>query len=613
MKLLAGIVAAAAATAGVSAKDLWTVEGHAPAATSMSFHVAMKPQNMDKLDQILMDVSDPASPSYGQYKSLGELNALTASSEDTVRAVKSWLSSAGAVCHDKTGDILACKAKAADVEKMLGARVRVHRNGRTGARVARIVGDATVPAAVREHVRVIVGLRELPVPSKADLDWQHEGVKRSLQGGGDGLPAGSTLDVVPETLSTLYKISAPSNAAATTLGIVEYQSLGAYGAQDLSTFESEMGVSFGVNQTVGPFNQGQPAAESTLDVQYGGSLSQGTGAKVDITYMTYTGWVFEAASSWVSGESSLPSVLSNSYGWSETQQCQIAPNNPNCQSGSQAFVQAVNGLYQKLGAAGHTVMFSSGDAGAHGRSDSLCTGPQVHPAYPASSPYVVGVGATQLAAGAPSGGSAPVCSQVQCASGAAGTTEQVCSTATGALITSGGGFSAYGAALPFEADAVKAYLADPSNGPGSGNFNPAGSGYPDISANGHNYVIKLQGSNQQVDGTSASCPVSAAMFSLINAARAAAGQPALGFARPWIYKMAKEHPEAFTDMVGGNNNAGAYYSCSTGFKTVTGWDATTGWGTINFDKLLAADAAMMGYSISEEDIAAAVRSLRGSA
>jgi len=610
MKLLGAVLAAAATMAGVSGKELWVEEGAAPAATSMTFHVGLKAQNLDTLKSIVMDVSNPKSENYGKFKSLEELNKLTAATPETARAVKSWLASSGATCHEVTGDILRCKARATDVEKMLGTRVRVHRNGRTGARVARAVGDAIVPAHMREHLQVIVGLRELPVPSAADLKWQHSSLPMAVESS-TTLPQGSSLSVIPETLTSLYNIAAPSKASRTSLGIVEYQSLGAYGANDLSTFESEMDVNFAVNKTVGPFDQGSPAAESTLDVQYGGSLSQGMGAPVDITYMTYTGWVYEAASSWVSGESSLPAVLSNSYGWSETQQCQISPDAPACSSGSKAFVEAVNTLYQKLGAAGHTVMFSSGDAGAHGRSDAMCSGDAVHPAYPASSPYVVGVGATQLTADAAQGGSAPVCSQVQCASGAAGTTEQVCSTATGALITSGGGFSAYSDALDFEKDAIKSYLADASNGPGTGNFNAGGSMYPDVSANGHAYVIKLQGSNQQVDGTSASCPVTAAMFSLVNAQRVANNKPVLGFARPWIFQLASEHPEVFNDMVGGDNNAGEYFTCKTGFKVVKGPDAATGFGTINFDKLLSADAAMLGYEVSAADIDAAVKSLRG--
>jgi subtilase family serine protease len=101
------------------------------------------------------------------------------------------------------------------------------------------------------------------------------------------------------------------------------------------------------------------------------------------------------ASTWLSGSETVADVISNSYGWAEDQQCQISPNSQQCQSGgSQAFVDGVNTLYQKLGATGTTIVFASGDAGSHGRSDPLCSTSKTTPAFPASSPYVVAVGAT---------------------------------------------------------------------------------------------------------------------------------------------------------------------------------------------------------------------------
>jgi tripeptidyl-peptidase-1 len=39
-----------------------------------------------------------------------------------------------------------------------------------------------------------------------------------------------------------------------------------------------------------------------------------------------------------------------------------------------------------------------------------------------------------------------------------------------------------------------------------------------------------------ISGTSASCPLTSGIFSLVNDALIAAGKPALGFLNPWLYK-----------------------------------------------------------------------------
>jgi len=57
-----------------------------------------------------------------------------------------------------------------------------------------------------------------------------------------------------------------------------------------------------------------------------------------------------------------------------------------------------------------------------------------------------------------------------------------------------------------------------------------------------------------VDGTSASTPAVAGMFSLINEVLLGSGQPPLGFLNPALYQMASSSPSAFHDIVEGENN-----------------------------------------------------------
>ncbi|KAK5004370.1 hypothetical protein LTR28_009011 [Elasticomyces elasticus] len=111
-----------------------------------------------------------------------------------------------------------------------------------------------------------------------------------------------------------------------------------------------------------------------------------------------------------------------------------------------------------------------------------------------------------------------------------------------------------------------------------GLYNKSGRGYPDIAAQGYQYVITYDGVDLHVDGTSASTPTVASVISLVNDALLAAGKPVLGFLNPWLYSVGKD---GFTDVTNGSA-----LGCDTaGFPAKPGFDLVTGWGTPDFVKL----------------------------
>lgn len=165
--------------------------------------------------------------------------------------------------------------------------------------------------------------------------------------------------------------------------------------------------------------------------------------------------------------------------------------------------------------------------------------------------------------------------------------EVVCSYGTGALITSGGGFQSYFAMPAWQQTAVKAYLhAAGSTLPPRQYFNASNRAFPDVSALGHNYLIydSSQGGATDVDGTSASTPVFAAMVALWNSQRLVAGKSTLGHVAPLMYQIYAANPAAFNDVVVGDNKC-TESCCSMGFTATAGWDAATGLGTPNWSKI----------------------------
>ncbi|KAA6409887.1 MAG: subtilisin [Lasallia pustulata] len=225
--------------------------------------------------------------------------------------------------------------------------------------------------------------------------------------------------------------------------------------------------------------------------------------------------------------------------------------------------------YMKLGLQGVTVLYSSGDYGvagnrgqcidpASGRYNNGTTG-KFNPSFPGTCPYITSVGATQIK---------PNASITQ--------PEEACET----VIYSGGGFSNVFPLPAYQASAVQSWFANHPPPYGADRFNNSQMtrGFPDVSANGANYVVAVDGRFELVYGTSASSPVFGSVITLVNEARIDFGKGPVGFLNPALYA----NPYVLNDITQGGNQG-----CGTpGFMATEGWDPVTGLGTPNFPRLL---------------------------
>jgi kumamolisin len=117
-------------------------------------------------------------------------------------------------------------------------------------------------------------------------------------------------------------------------------------------------------------------------------------------------------------------------------------------------------------------------------------------------------------------------------------------------------------------------ISMPPNANGSGH---PGRGVPDMAANASpstGYIVRTNGFEESVGGTSAVSPLFAAMTLRINGAL---GHP-VGFINPFIYKNGNSG--IFHDITSGNIGGG--------YNAGKGWDAATGWGSPDGQKLLDA-------------------------
>lgn len=231
-----------------------------------------------------------------------------------------------------------------------------------------------------------------------------------------------------------------------------------------------------------------------------------------------------------------------------------------------------------------------GDCTVSGFSFSESNGEPLTSLYPAASPFVTAVGATQFSEITNS-----LCNQqvggqtIHCDIG-----EVASSIATGSLITSGGGFSTISLAEPYQASVVSSYLSSGVPLP-TGFFNSSLRAYPDVSFGGHKWMISYSKDSSEtcpcsfgtVDGTSCASPGFSGLVSLINQELFLANRPPLGFLNHLLYEMAQNAPQTFQDITMGDNYCTEYVcSDSLGYRTAIGWDAVTGLGTPNLTNML---------------------------
>lgn len=177
-----------------------------------------------------------------------------------------------------------------------------------------------------------------------------------------------------------------------------------------------------------------------------------------------------------------------------------------------AYAKRVCNEFAQLGARGVSLFFAAGDDGVGASGDCYSNNgtnaTTFLPEFPSTCPYVTSVGATMNFA------------------------PEVVAYDASLDYAGGGGFSRYFARPSYQDDVVSAYV-NGLDGEFAAYYNSSGRGYPDLAAQGNDYVEVWAGENTLVSGTSAATPTIAAIFALVNDALIAAGKPTMGFLNPW--------------------------------------------------------------------------------
>eukprot|EP00945_MAST-04E_sp_MAST-4E-sp1_P005495 g5495.t1 len=544
----------------------WKQAGRSPAPTPIPLilHLVSEPEGLATLEKTFWRVSDPDDSDYGSHLSQDQVTALVAHPEAKLRKVLSWLSKSGAT-RIRVGahrDSIKFVAAAKDVELMFSTKMYLFQHkSRAGVALHRAATRYSLPGDIASSVALVSGLLRLPNLERLGGIADRTSNTNNKAGGNAPWPSdckGCSEKVTPGVLSARYAFPpASKNDAPSTLAISEFQGQ-VWDQADLDKFSSSCSLfNITVNHENGTISPGkqckipvlgtQFCGEALLDIEYAKAVAGPSVELTDIYVANYNllEWATRVENI---DDANLIGVHSVSYGNDEKQQ-----------TGTQ-YMDTCNTAFMKIGVRGVSILFASGDQGVCGRSGcGFGKNVRFHPDFPAGSPYITSVGGTNFVTRSTIGD------------------ESVWDS-------SGGGFSDTFAIPAYQTAAVAKYKSSPAaHLPPQSMWNNTGRGYPDVAALGgpsNSYCIGAGSMLLGIYGTSAACPVTAAIFSRLNGVRVKSGGKNLGFLNPWIYKNAA----AFNDVTQGTNNDGQ----ANGFTAVAGWDAATGVGTPNYTKMLKA-------------------------
>lgn len=521
---------------------------------TLPVRVGLTQQNLHRAEEFINDVAHPESPNYGKHWSAEEVIDMFKPKRESVAAVMQWLESEGIhpsrVQLSPSKTWLSFNATVREMEQLLKTEYHVYKHETSSGARHVACEKYHVPEHLSEHIDIVTPTVHFDQRLGHDRNNQYEDMpekdvdelkKRQLAkrqmpvSGIVGSPTDSSnpkqgVDVnnammdlnqcdsmiTPDCLRALYKMPEGSlSSKNNTLGIVEYTPQ-AFLQSDLDMFSQEFSpkqnnkppvVTLLDNAVVQTQNQSFSFnGESALDLEFAmalvfpqqvnvfqvGDTTQGASFNnfldgIDGSYCTFEGG--DSKDSNIDGQYSSDvncgrttptNVISTSYGFNEAEL-------------TAKYEQRQCDEYMKLALQGVTVLYSSGDFGVAGNSGqcisadgkSLNDGDdgQFNPSFPGGCPWVTSVGATQIRNG----------SSVQEA-------EVACEL----VIRSGGGFSNVFPMPSYQKKAVEHFFnsTPPPYNDNTYNNSRIVRGFPDVSANGANYVTAVNGKFTKSYGTS---------------------------------------------------------------------------------------------------------------
>jgi subtilase family serine protease len=607
--VLAGVAVAVAGAAPAAAVDYGPIShkgmksaGAAPSGLKLKLQIGLEADNTG-IKNAVKAASDPSSSSYGDYATLSQLTSRWGAEKSVRNGVKNAF---GKVNVSASIDVTHLRASATvtikKAQKLFGTSWKLYGTSTKGQYVALPVNTPKLPKGMKGNVDTVAGMRLTVQQGKASRTGVARPPVRALRAataaaapfdGGTpvrtGTPGPSCLDTTdpaivagsaglfPAQLLTAYGIAPLHGRGLQGQGVkLAIVGSGPTPADDVDQYRSCFGFA-GTPLTIHGGSGDQPIIESSLDAMVvsmvAPQLERFDLWVRDIDEDADDGDVLgflkllDAPLQATANGTPLPDVLSVSYG--------VCEPTVSAYTASRTLVKRTLAAQAALGI---TVVVAAGDAGssscAHGVPASKLTSAdrQIQAEWPATSPFVLAVGGTNLTltAGNTIAASGPW-------------NDTVYPAPFEAAAGGGGGQSTFESRPWWQPQQSFARSGDRMV-PDVAAFADESPGYPIVCSAGVQGCSTRSGQGIAfVGGTSAATPLVAGMVALWSQQARTAGRPRVGFVPPLLYSLSAQVPSAFYDVtVGGNAIFGG--SCC---PARPGYDLASGLGAPFADQIAA--------------------------
>ena len=499
---------------------------------NLSLAFALPLRNQAELDDLLRCLHDPNDPFYGQYLTPAEFTARFGPTQEDYDRLTEYARSIGLTIQGTHPNRLLLDVSGSVAAIEAGFNLYIRRfQAPDGREFFAPDDDPLIPDAIASRIEGVIGLDNAAV-------WHsHATSIPAVSPNQIGTGPGGAL--TPDNIRMAYNLGGVSaNGTGQILGLFE---LDGYRASDITGYRNYFGLPSVPlrNVLVDGFsgNPGSGAAEVTLDIELQIALAPGATRVIVYEGPNSSTGVLDTYNR--IANDNLAGQISTSWGLSENHI-------------SASFRNSENAIFQQMAAQGQSIYAASGDKGAYDNGSTLSVDD------PASQPYMVGVGGTQLFVNSGE------------------TYNHETTWNRGSAGAGGGGISTVWSVPSWQAGAAAQYRSI------SGYGSATQRNVPDVSLDSDpntGYAIYFNGGWTIYGGTSCAAPLWAAFTALVNQQRIANGSGSLGFANPALYDIAQggNYSSDFQDIADGSTNR--YY------PAVSGYDDATGWGSFNGSNL----------------------------
>lgn len=532
--------------------------------------VSLKLRNPDQLQTFLAGVTTPGNAQYGKFLSPAQFKAQYAPTQAQVDAVVAHLQQAGFTNIDVAPNNLLISADGNAGAATTGFRTSIKRFTANGREFFANDTPALVPAALGDSVGAVLGLQNVSVKHTLHHVYRPENV--TVPGPASSTQAAAAVAAHhPQDFAAIYGGSGLPAATNTAVGIITWGSI-TQTVTDLNSFTSGAGLAT-VNSTITKVGSGTFAndtdsnGEWSLDSQDIVGISGGV--KQLIFYTSANG---DSNSSGIT-DAGITATYNKAVTDNIAKLINVSLGEDETAAEESGTQSADDAIFQQAVAQGQTFSIAAGDAGVYQWSTDPTSGSPGYVANsagtvkidlthysvsePASSPYVIQVGGTQLSTSGTTWSGETVWNEgLSAIAPSQGDNNQ-------RLWATGGGTSLYETAPSWQSVV-------------SSSTKRVG---PDISfdaASSSGALIIVNGSTEQVGGTSLASPLFVGAFARIESA----ANNAIGFPASKFYGAFPTQTALLHDVTSGNNGYQSH-----GYTAATGFDEATGFGSFDIGKL----------------------------